>query len=199
MCPHQWQRVYPSSLFAVDWALSSDGGTLPPGGGNFSCLWCIRNELPNESAFVHLPIKLHFVVSFSLHSLQRCSTMPGGETPVTTSSLYLLQSSSSLVWSYSPSGTDSFLMFICVLSSYFTLKPFLCCLQDYLLYVGLPSDHLQTFLWLLLLQWTFDDSTVSTRLLGCPHHTHSSPFPHQQCEQINTQNSIIYVYILAAL
>lgn len=79
-------------------------------------------------------------------------------------------------------------MFFCMRSSYLTLTYCLCWLQDYLLYVGLPSDHLQTLLRLLLLQWTFDDSTVSPCLLGCPHHTHSSPFPHQQCEQIPSQH-----------
>lgn len=40
-------------------------------------------------------------------SLQRCSTTLGGEMPVTTSSLYLLQSSLSLAWSSSPSGTHT--------------------------------------------------------------------------------------------
>lgn len=40
-------------------------------------------------------------------SLQRCSTMLGGGMPVTTSSSYLLQSSSSPGWSSSLSGTRS--------------------------------------------------------------------------------------------
>lgn len=50
--------------------------------------------------------------------------------------------------------------------------------------MGLSSDHLWAFLWLLLFQWPADGSAVSTHLLGRPHYTHSSPFPHKQCKKI---------------
>lgn len=60
---------------------------------------------------------------------------------------------------------------------------FLSLLQDYLLYVGVSSDHLSALLWLLLFQRPVDGATVSTYLLGCPHYTHSYALPHQQCKQ----------------
>lgn len=68
-------------------------------------------------------------------------------------------------------------------------NPHFCVSQDYLLYVGLPGDHLRALFRLLLFQWTFDGAAVSTYLLGCAHHTHSSPLPHQQCKQINTSSA----------
>lgn len=52
----------------------------------------------------NFPFLIIFFFIFSTNSLQRCSTMLGGEMPVTTFSLYLLQSSLSPALLSSPSG-----------------------------------------------------------------------------------------------
>lgn len=54
--------------------------------------------------FQKLSLFDYFFFIFSTNSLQRCSTMLGGEMPVTTFSLYLLQSSLSPALLSSPSG-----------------------------------------------------------------------------------------------
>ncbi len=55
----------------------------------------------------NFPVQKCSFFLFPSDSLQKCLTMLDGETPVTTSSLCLLQSSLSLAWSSSLSGTHS--------------------------------------------------------------------------------------------